>query len=78
MFDSLLLTVWTLSNQETFREVGDRFGLSEGHTYRVFIKICRLLTSLEKRYIVWPQEDEALQNLQNFNVLRGDTSFPSK
>ncbi|KAJ8910962.1 hypothetical protein NQ315_003655 [Exocentrus adspersus] len=76
-FDSLLLTIWTLSTQESFREVGDRFGISEGHTHRVFISYCKKLMAVKDQYIVWPRGEAAHNNVENFNVLRGQRSFPN-
>ncbi|CAH1382963.1 unnamed protein product [Tenebrio molitor] len=31
----IMLSLWYLATKETFREVGDRFGVSRGHAYRI-------------------------------------------
>lgn len=75
--DSLVLTLWALSTQETFREIGDRFGISEGHAYKVLLKTTKLIIQLKHIYIVWPNGAVARSNMEKFNNLRGNSSFPS-
>jgi hypothetical protein len=35
----LLLTLWTLGNQESFRQIGDRFDTNRGAAYRYFTQV---------------------------------------
>ncbi|KAJ8914793.1 hypothetical protein NQ315_014535 [Exocentrus adspersus] len=37
----LLLTLWILANQESFRGTADRFGFSRGHAHNIFIKMIK-------------------------------------
>lgn len=74
----ILIMLWILSNQESFRSVGYRFNCSIGHTYEIFIKICKLFYSqLLKVYISWPKGNEAIEMVKKFNNLRGPHSFPN-
>ena len=36
----LLLTLWTLANQESFRQIGDRFGMNRGNAHIYYIQVC--------------------------------------
>jgi hypothetical protein len=38
MYVKLLMTLWTLGNKESFRGIGDRFGMYQGNTIN-----CRVL-----------------------------------
>lgn len=69
--------MWVLANQESFRGVADRFGLSKGHCHQVFIKICKKICKLRERYIVWPTTVEDIETcVHNFNNLR-ENAFPN-
>lgn len=74
---ALLMTIWTLSNQESFRTIADRFGIRKGVAHTVIIKVCKLLYGNMQKYIVWPKGQEAIKNLAKFNKLRGENSFPN-
>lgn len=75
--DCILMTIWLLSTQESLRSVADRFGVSKGHAHTIFIKTCKLISSKVKNYIKWPTGANAVRTVRNFNVLRGDRSFPN-
>lgn len=77
ILNSLLLTIWTLSNQESFRTIGDRFDLRKGHAHKIFIRICQLLTSKIKNYIKWPTGQDAIKTVSHFNNFRQEKSFPN-
>jgi len=36
----LLLSLWTLGNQESFRQIGDRFGLDRGSAHGHYVEVC--------------------------------------
>ena len=38
----VLLTLWTLANKDSFREIGDRFGLNRGSAHHYFVQVCQL------------------------------------
>ncbi|KAK5648415.1 hypothetical protein RI129_003307 [Pyrocoelia pectoralis] len=66
-----------MSNQETFRSVADRFGLSRGHAHKLFIKICKMLSYNQQQYIVWPTGQQAIKTIEEFNQIHGPNSFPN-
>lgn len=68
----LLLTLWTLSNQESFRGIADRFGLNKGHAHTIFIKMCNLISTEATSFIKWPEGQSAIENVKKFNSLRAN------
>ncbi|XP_067118134.1 putative nuclease HARBI1 [Centruroides vittatus] len=53
----VLLSIWTLANQESFRGISDRFGLSKGHAYRSFMNFCNKMSSMLSNFIKWPSNN---------------------
>jgi len=64
----VLLTIWTLANQEAFRTIADRFGLANrGLAHYCFVKICRCLKRvLYPNVIVWPAASECNAAVNDF------------
>ncbi len=56
---TLLASVWLLSNQESFRGVADRFGLSKGSLHMALIEACYVLCDRMPNFIRWPNAAEA-------------------
>ncbi|XP_023217212.1 protein ALP1-like [Centruroides sculpturatus] len=73
----VLLSLWILGNQESFRGVGDRFGLDKGHAHRLFIVFCKGVCNLKEIFIKWPVDKDAQEVVKNFSSLRGRNSFPN-
>jgi len=69
----VMMTVWTLSNMEAFRSVGDRFGMNRGSAHRCFIEVCRTIKkSVYPELICWPgTPDEWKFNADKFENLHG-------
>jgi len=67
----LLLTIWTLANQESFRQLGDRFGIPRGYAHYIFKQCCGMLAVIgcKNEIIKWPT------NAQTENLVR-DNNFP--
>lgn len=74
---ALLLTLWTLGNNDSFREISDRFGVSQGCSYKIVIEVCKILTKNYKLFIKWPSNEEMQDITKKFNILRGSSSFPN-
>lgn len=71
----LLLTIWTLANQEPFRAVGDRFGLNRGTAHKCFMEVCRCIRkNLYQPYIKWPATTAECQH--NADEFETRYSFP--
>lgn len=73
----MLLTLWYLSNQETFRQISDRFNVTESSSYRVLKKIIEYFTLNSKKYIYWPNESQrdsisnGFKEMQNIGSILG-------
>eukprot|EP00102_Acyrthosiphon_pisum_P011463 XP_008180195.1 PREDICTED: uncharacterized protein LOC103308511 [Acyrthosiphon pisum] len=65
-----LMTIWYMSNTETFRQVGDRFGLSRGLSCRTIHKYIRAISKLMDDFIIWPRGSAETETVQNFKNLR--------
>ncbi|KAL5241343.1 hypothetical protein ACI65C_008753 [Semiaphis heraclei] len=67
----LILTLWMLANEkETYRQTGERFGISESTAFRVFKSTISSISNLEEKYIVWPTGLAAQRNINGFHNLR--------
>ncbi|XP_050064114.1 putative nuclease HARBI1 [Aphis gossypii] len=65
-----LMTIWYLSNTETFRQIGDRFGLNRGHACRTIHKYLQSLSILLDDFIIWPKGISETITVQEFKNLR--------
>ena len=41
----LLLTLWVLGNQESFRQIGDRFAVDRGTAHAYYVQVTDIMTS---------------------------------
>lgn len=65
-------TLWYLANKETFREVSDRFNVTESSAHRVLQQTLHFLISLKDEYISWPHDLADKQEIsQGFEDLQG-------
>nr|XP_012215478.1 PREDICTED: uncharacterized protein LOC105667921 [Linepithema humile] len=51
---AFLMTLWYLSNTETFRQCSDRFDVTKSSCHRIIRKIIDFLVKKSGQYIVWP------------------------
>lgn len=56
----LLVTLWALATQETFREISIRFGTSIGTANEIFKQICQFITESKETYIKWPSNCQSV------------------
>lgn len=72
-----LLMIWTVVHRESFKMIGERFELRKGPAHGVFLKACRLLFNIKKRYIKWPNSYKIEEVVEDFNRVQGDADeFP--
>lgn len=57
--EAFLITLWYLSNTETFREVSDRFNITMSSTHRCLKRVLKFLLSIRGTIIKWPHNEEA-------------------
>ncbi|XP_066590811.1 uncharacterized protein [Prorops nasuta] len=68
---SVLLTLWYLSNTETFRESSDRFDITKSSCHRIISKIVDLLVKKSTQYITWPINNELHKVQSGFYKMQG-------
>lgn len=56
--DQLLLTLWILATPESFRAVGERFGIERGNSNRIFYRVVDAINELSSTFIKWPNQME--------------------
>nr|CAI5846438.1 unnamed protein product [Callosobruchus analis] len=60
---AVLMTIWYLSNTDTFREISKIFNVTKSSAHRVIRKIVQFLSQKSKSYMKWP-------NSQRLNIVR--------
>lgn len=65
----LLMTLWWIGNQETFRQVADRFGTTRGNAHYIIMKTCEIIAERINDYVVWPSRDELWNESRGFRLL---------
>lgn len=74
---AVLMTVWYLSNQETFRQVSDRFNVTKSSAHRVIKKVINYFVQNSRKFIRWPNEDgkavirQGFKDIQNIDNIVG-------
>lgn len=56
---ALLLTLWYLTNQDSFRLVSQKFSVSLSTAHRILSRVINFLITLRDKYICWPSEEES-------------------
>lgn len=65
----IFLLVWYLANTETFRQLGNLFGVSASSAWNIVVRTTSWMISIGHQYIKWPQGDD---------VIRVEAKFRSK
>lgn len=74
---ALLLTLWILANQDSFREAGNIFNLSKGNSHSIFMDIIHIIVELADVYLKWPSVKQLNIIKEEFNNIGGNNSFPN-
>ena len=68
--------VRALANQETFREIGNLFGMNSGNSHRYIFEILKVnATTLKSTYIMWPTASECERIGSDFESVSSIPSF---
>ncbi|XP_023232867.1 putative nuclease HARBI1 [Centruroides sculpturatus] len=65
----VLLSNWTLANQESYRGIEDRFGVNKGQACTIFIDFCQKMCRMIGKFITWPN-DSLERTVYKFEELR--------
>ncbi|KAF2893363.1 hypothetical protein ILUMI_12810 [Ignelater luminosus] len=66
-----LLVIWYLSNQESFREVADRFNVTFSSAHRYLKRILKFLLSIKSSVIKWSNDEEREAIIEGFRRKKG-------
>ena len=55
----VLMSLWVLANEESYRGVAVRFGLERGNCHRLFAHFCDQMVKRTAHYIKWPMGTSA-------------------
>ncbi|XP_066587646.1 putative nuclease HARBI1 [Prorops nasuta] len=69
----LAITLWVFGNQEVYRSVADRFGLSKSTVWECVFNVAYVLEEHVGNYIKWPERQELLHNQRQFQAI---SNFP--
>ncbi len=58
LHQKLAMFLWYMGNQNSFRELSDKFNVSQSTAHRVILELLRTLCSLTSSFISWPRECE--------------------
>lgn len=68
---AVYLTIWYLANENSFREMADRFNISLSSAHRVLTRVVNFILSLAGEYIRWPNSTEAEETSNYFRKKQG-------
>lgn len=71
LHDGVLIFLWYIANQETFRTIAERFNVTESSAYRVINKVVEILFSKQNEFIKWPEFNEYKRISEEFKVKKG-------
>lgn len=63
---AFLITLWYLGNQESFRQISERFNVTRSSSFRIVRKVINWLVAESPKYIKWPRNEEAVENINTF------------
>jgi len=68
---AFLMTLWYLSNTETFRQCSDRFNVTKSSCHRIITKIIEYLVKKSRQYIAWPTDQRLNKIKSGFCKIHG-------
>ena len=60
---AIYLTLWKLSNENSFSELGDRFGIGTATAYRSFKKTLKVILLLKSKIIAFPSTEKSQRRI---------------
>ena len=69
----LILTIWYLANQCTYREIEETFGVAKSFAHKCIQNMINIINKIAKKFIKWPSIQELLNDEKEF---RKFANFP--
>ena len=67
----IYITLWFLSNTETYRQIPDRFDVTESTVHRTLYRVVKWFVKVSANYIKWPTISEMQSNQAQFAAMKG-------
>uniref|UniRef100_T1J8I5 DDE Tnp4 domain-containing protein n=1 Tax=Strigamia maritima TaxID=126957 RepID=T1J8I5_STRMM len=67
----LLMTIWLLTNQETYKQIANRFAVAEQTVWNRAINICNVLVSSAPQFVSWPEGNCVGEIIEGFKQIAG-------
>ena len=61
-----LVFLWYMANNNSFREMSDKFNITQSSVYRIIKRILNDITYISSKYIKWPTPQQKLYNARKF------------
>ncbi|GLV40085.1 uncharacterized protein CBL_02970 [Carabus blaptoides fortunei] len=68
---AFLMSLWYLSNQETYRQISDRFGVSESCSLTIIRRVVKYVVSISPTHIKWPSQEQQIVIANEFEKKQG-------
>ena len=68
----LLISLWVLGNQESYRSIGERFNVAKSTVFNCLLRVCNaLVNNYRQELIRWPTGEQAIDVMDGFEARRG-------
>ncbi|XP_033228009.1 uncharacterized protein LOC117179912 [Belonocnema kinseyi] len=67
----LCIAIWTFANQEVYRSIADRFGVSINTAWRYTFNVAQTLNNQAHNYIRWPEGQKLIEAEEQFRAISG-------
>ncbi|XP_051155337.1 putative nuclease HARBI1 [Leptopilina boulardi] len=67
----LAIAIWTFSNQEVYRSIADRFGVSQSTAWTCMLDVASALCARVQDFIQWPTGEAVERNTREFQAFAG-------
>ncbi|KAJ8275867.1 hypothetical protein COCON_G00076190 [Conger conger] len=67
----VLMFLWYMANQNSFREISDRFDVSQSSAHRIILEVLHIMSTMGQTFISWPNTCEKAASAAAFHRLCG-------
>lgn len=67
----VLMFLWYMANQNSFREMSDKFDVSQSTTHRIILQVLNIMCTIGSSFISWPNTCEKAASAAAFQHLCG-------
>ncbi|XP_061085078.1 uncharacterized protein LOC133118834 [Conger conger] len=67
----VLMFLWYMANQNSFREISDKFDVSQSSAHRIILEVLHIMSTMGQTFISWPNTCEKAASAAAFHRLCG-------